>query len=51
MGIDMGLISLDQEKEFDRVEHDYLWKTLHAFGFSSDIIGYKKFYTMTLRVY
>ncbi len=40
MGIDMGLISLDQEKAFDRVEHEYLWKTLHAFGFSSDFIRY-----------
>lgn len=38
----MGLISLDQEKAFDRVEHDYLWKTLQAFGFSSDFIGYIK---------
>lgn len=42
LGIDMGLISLDQEKAFDRVEHDYLWKTLQAFGFSSDFIGYIK---------
>ncbi|KAI2646955.1 putative 149 kDa protein [Labeo rohita] len=38
----MGLISLDQEKAFDRVEHYYLWKTLQAFGFSSDFIGYIK---------
>jgi len=42
VGVDMGLISLDQEKAFDRVEHDYLWKTLQAFGFSSDFIGYIK---------
>lgn len=42
LGVDMGLISLDQEKAFDRVEHDYLWKTLQAFGFSSDFIGYIK---------
>lgn len=42
LGVDVGLISLDQEKAFDRVEHGYLWKTLQAFGFSSDFIGYVK---------
>lgn len=34
-----GLISLDQTKAFDRVEHEYLWKTLTHFGFSHTFIN------------
>ncbi len=37
-GINTGLISLDQEKAFDHVEHIYLWHTLQAFGFNSSFI-------------
>ncbi|KAI4890201.1 hypothetical protein NFI96_002000 [Prochilodus magdalenae] len=34
-----GLISLDQEKAFDRVEHQYLWDTFGAFGFSPGFVS------------
>lgn len=39
LGINSGLISLDQEKAFARVEHLFLWNTLEAFGFSPSFIS------------
>ena len=38
LGIETGLISIDQEKAFDRVEHQ-LWKMLTAFGFNPGFIA------------
>ena len=38
LGLDVGLVSLDQEKAFDRVEHSYLCDTLAASGFSEGFI-------------
>uniref|UniRef100_A0A3Q3AE51 Reverse transcriptase domain-containing protein n=1 Tax=Kryptolebias marmoratus TaxID=37003 RepID=A0A3Q3AE51_KRYMA len=39
LGLQAGLISLDQEKAFDRVEHDFLWKTMKGFGFGEGLIA------------
>lgn len=37
--IDVGIVSLDQEKAFDRVDHDSLFSTLRAFGFGEGFMS------------
>ena len=37
--MNFGLLGIDQEKAFDRVDHSYLFKTLRAFGFGEGFIA------------
>ncbi|CAM2118782.1 unnamed protein product [Caretta caretta] len=39
-GLSFSLLSLDQEKAFDRVDHGYLLSTLCAFGFRPQFVGF-----------
>lgn len=42
LNLNFGLVSIDQEKAFDRVEYTYLWNTLIAFGFNNDFVSMLK---------
>ncbi len=37
--VDVGFLSMDQEKAFDRVDHIFLFETLKAFGYGENLIS------------
>lgn len=41
-------MSLDQEKAFDRVDHGFLFETLHVFGFGNVFISWIKLLYMNV---
>jgi hypothetical protein len=38
--VNVGFLSLDQEKTFDCVDHQYLFKTMKAFGFGDVLLSW-----------
>ena len=39
--IDGAMVALDQEKAYDKIKHDYLWKTLRQYGIPDQFIQMK----------
>ncbi len=37
--VDVGLVALDQEKAFDRVDHNYLFNVLKVFDFGETFLN------------
>jgi hypothetical protein len=37
--VDGAIVALDQEKAYDKIRHDYLWDTLHAFNLPNTFIN------------
>lgn len=37
--IDVGVIPIDQEKVFDRIDHSFLFATLQAYGVGEHLLG------------
>ena len=38
--VNFGIVCLDQEKAFDRVDHSYLFSALRAFGFGDGFLAW-----------
>ena len=40
----MSIINIDQEKAFDKVSHEYLFRVLNAFGLGDRFLSFIKLY-------
>lgn len=40
--VNLGILSLDQEKAFDRIDHQYLFYVQKCFGFGDKLISWIK---------
>lgn len=44
LGLNTGLVSIDQENAFDHTEHNFLWTVIERFGLSAGFIAIKVLY-------